>query len=161
MLLQSVGEDVRTLRIVSKAYAGREGELTSVLQYVYQSIVLGERGEGRLAELLMRIGTEEMRHLTTVGALITRLGASPVFTACPPYPVSYYSASCVNYARETAEMLKADVEEEQNAVASYSAMLCEIENPAAAEILSSILSEEREHLRLLTDSLEALNASRA
>ncbi len=149
MVLESVGEDMKTLRIVTKAYAGREGELTSVLQYVYQSIVLGQRGERELSMLLQRIASEEMRHLQIVGSLITRLGAPPLFTACPPYPVGYYSASCVNYAKETEEMLAADVASEENSVKAYAGMLKEIENPAAAEIILAVMKEEEEHLRLL------------
>ncbi len=149
MLLESVGEDLRTLRIVTKAYAGREGELTSVLQYVYQSVLLGQRGERELALLLQRIASDEMRHLQTVGALITRLGAPPVYTACPPYPVGYYSASCVNYARETAEMIEADIAAEERSAEAYAGMLKEMENPAAAEVVLALMKEEREHLRLL------------
>ncbi len=149
MLLESVGEDVKTLRIVTKAYAGREGELTSVLQYVYQSIVLGQREERELSLLLQHIAAEEMRHLQIIGSLITRLGAPPVFTACPPYPVGYYSASCVNYARETEEILRSDIAAEENSVRAYAAMLEEMENPAAAAVILAVMKEEQEHLRLL------------
>ena len=116
VLLESVGEDMKTLRIVTKAYAGRDGELTSVLQYVFQSVVLGQRGERELALLLQRIAADEMRHLQIVGSLITRLGAPPIYSACPPYPVGYYSASCVNYAKETDEMPSADVAAEENSM---------------------------------------------
>ncbi len=149
MLLESVGEDMKTLRIVTKAYAGRDGELTSVLQYVFQSVVLGQRGERELALLLQRIAADEMRHLQIVGSLITRLGAPPIYSACPPYPVGYYSASCVNYAKETDEMLSADVAAEENSIKTYAAMLEEMANPAAAEVVLSIMKEEQEHLRLL------------
>lgn len=149
MILESVGEDIKTLRIVTRAYAGREGELTSVLQYVFQSVVLSQRGETELASLLQQIAADEMRHLQIVGSLITRLGAPPVFTANPPYPVGYYSASCVNYARGTEEMLAADLAAEENSVKAYASMLEEMENPAAAEVVLAIMREEREHLRLL------------
>ena len=149
MVLESVGEDTKTLRIVTKAYAGREGELTSVLRYVYQSVVLGQRGETELSHLLQRIAADEMRHLQIIGSLITRLGAPPIFAACPPYPVGFYSASCVNYARETEEMLAADIAAEENSVKTYAAMLETMENPAAAEVILAVMEEEREHLTLL------------
>ena len=149
MLLESVGEDLRTLRIVTKAYAGKEGELTSVLQYVYQTVVLGQRGERELSLLLYRIASDEMRHLQTIGSLITRLGAPPIYTACPPYPVGYYSASCVNYAKETEEILLSDILAEENSIKTYAAMLEEMENPAAAAVILSVMQDEREHLTLL------------
>ncbi len=149
MLLQSVGEDMKTLRIVTKSYAGREGELTSVLQYVYQSIVLNQRGENELSLLLQRLASDEMRHLQIIGSLITHLGAPPMFTVCPPYPVGYYSASCVNYTKDTVEMIAADVAAEENSVNSYAAMIEEMENPAAADVILAVLKEEKEHLDLL------------
>lgn len=149
MLLESVGEDTKTLRIVTRAYAGREGELTSVLQYVYQSVLTGQRGEHELSLLFQHIAAEEMRHLQIIGSLITRLGAPPMFTACPPYPVGYYSASCVNYAKGTEEMLISDIAAEENSVNSYTSMLEEMENPAAADVIFAVLKEEREHLGLL------------
>ena len=149
VLLESVGKDTKTLRIVTKAYAGREGELTSVLQYVYQSIVVGQRGERELSLLLERIAADEMRHLQIIGSLITRLGAPPLFAVCPPYPVGYYSASCVNYAKGTEEMLDIDLAAEENSVKTYANMLQEMENPAVAEVILSVLKEEREHLTLL------------
>ena len=149
MLLESVGEDLKTLRIVTKAYAGKEGELTSVLQYVYQSVVLGQRGERELSLLLLRIASDEMRHLQTVGSLITRLGAPPIYTACPPYPVGYNSASCVNYAKDTEEMLLTNIVSEENSIKTYAAMLEEMENPAAAAVILSVMRDEREHLTLL------------
>lgn len=148
-ILERVGEDLRALRVISPAYAGREGELTAVLQYVYQSVTLGARGEGELSALLLRIASDEMRHLQVMGTLVTRLGAPPLFTASPPYPVSYYSASCVNYAHGTCEMLLADIAMEKRSIASYTHMLEVLENSAASEVISSLLEEEREHLRLL------------
>ncbi len=90
-----------------------------------------------------------MRHLQIIGSLITRLGAPPMFTACPPYPVGYYSASCVNYAKGTEEMLISDIAAEENSVNSYTSMLEEMENPAAADVIFAVLKEEREHLGLL------------
>lgn len=146
--LEAVGEDVRALRIVSPAYAGRDGELTSVLQYVYQATLLGETNSG-LAGVFSALAADELRHLQILGTLITRLGAPPVFTACPPYPVSYYSASCVNYVKRTEEILAADRAAERASIERYTRMLDELENPAVAEVIAQILSEEREHLNIL------------
>ena len=144
----NINEDVRALRIVSPAYAGRDGELTAVLQYVYQAILLGECGMKELSQELYHIAYDEMHHLQILGTLITKLGAPPVFTACPPYPVSYYSASCVSYVRGAQEMLAADIRAEKCAIASYCRMLELLENPAVSEVISALLEDERRHLEI-------------
>ena len=100
--LDGIGEDLRTLRIISPAYAGREGELTAVLQYVYQAIYLGATGEEKSAKTLMSIAVAEMHHIELLGTLITKLGAPPVFASCPPYPVGFYSAACDLFVRAYA-----------------------------------------------------------
>lgn len=150
--LKQIGEDVRALRIVSPAYAGRDGELTAILQYVYQSVLLGGMGKRGLAELLSSIAADEMRHLQILGSIIVRLGASPVFTACPPYPVSYYSASCVSYVKTPQAILSVDISAECAAIADYERMLACLENPPVAAIVGRICAEEREHLSKLKEA---------
>ena len=147
--LDKIKTDCAALRVVSPAYAGKCGELTAILQYVYQSVLLSARGEEHAAKVVRRIAADEMRHLQILGTLICRLGAPPVFTACPPYPVSYYSASCVNYVRGTREMIAADIRAEKSAIASYCRMLELLENPAVREVISALLKEERRHLEIL------------
>ena len=148
-LLNKIETDCAALRVVSPAYAGKCGELTAILQYVYQSVLLSARGEEREAAAIRRIAADEMRHLEILGTLICRLGAPPVFTACPPYPVSYYSASCVNYSKCTGEMLEADIQAERAAIAEYEHILENLSAGPAACVIAGILEDEREHLRLL------------
>ncbi len=147
--LNAVGEDLRALRIVSPAYAGRDGELTAVLQYVYQSVLLGGCGQTELAALVASIAKEEMHHLQILGTLIVKLGAPPVFTACPPYPVSYYSASCVNYAKSPRAILAADIAAERAAIAEYDRMLGCLDDAPVAAVIAHIRADEAEHLRRL------------
>ncbi len=154
--LNEIGENVRALRVVSPAYAGKDGELTAVLQYVYQSILLGGSGEKELAALLMSIAKEEMRHLQILGTLIVKLGAPPVFTACPPYPVSYYSASCVNYAKSSRAMLAADIAAECTAISEYERMIACLKDEPAAAVLARLRDDEEEHLRRLRDAAKSL-----
>ena len=147
--LDDIKEDSKALRIVSPAYAGRDGELTAILQYVYQSVLLGACGKERESKLLLGIAVAEMRHLQILGTLITKLGAPPVFTACPPYPVSYYSASCVNYTRSITSMIAADICAEHAAISEYTRMLCALKNPAVAAVIERIREDERLHLSAL------------
>lgn len=151
--LEEIGADCTALRIVSPAYAGRNGELTAVLQYVYQSIIFGEIGKQEIGRTLISIAVDEMRHLEFLGTAIVKLGAPPVFTACPPYPVGYYSASNVNYCKIPRQMICADICAEENTIAEYERMLCTLKNPPVSALISRILCDEKRHLRLLQEIL--------
>ena len=71
--MNEITKDAQTLRALAPAYAGKHGELTAVLQYVYQSIYLDANGMGKEARLLLSIAVNEMHHLEILGTLITKL----------------------------------------------------------------------------------------
>ncbi len=154
--LEEIGEDPVTLRLIAPAYAGREGELTAVLQYVFQSVVFSEQGNAAFSRELIRIAVSEMHHLELLASMIAKLGALPVFSACPPYPVGYYSAACVNYTKIPRQMLCADICAEENAISCYEGILCRTKNAPVAAVLSRILEEEKEHLKKFNELLAAL-----
>ena len=154
--MQEIKEDFQTLRLLSPAYAGRDGELTAVLQYVYQSVIFSETGKEEFARALVEIAVGEMHHLELLATMIAKLGAPPVYTACPPYPVGYYSASNVNYTKNHRQMLCADICAEENAISSYENILCRIKNAPVAAVISRILEEEKEHLKKFNELLMKL-----
>lgn len=154
--IQEIGEDAETLKMISPAYAGREGELTAVLQYVYQSIMLSKQGKVDCAKEVMEIAKCEMYHLEILGSMIAKLGAPPIYTACPPYPVGYYSASCVNYTKTPRQMICADICAEENAISQYERMLVRVKNSLVSAVLARILEDEREHLRIFNEILARL-----
>ena len=55
--------NLQIIRVLSPAYAGREGELTAILQYVYQSILLDGCHKTKEAKKLMSIAVQAMHHL--------------------------------------------------------------------------------------------------
>lgn len=154
--LSGITEDIQTLRLIAPAYAGREGELTAVLQYVYQSIMFGKLGKTQTSEKVLKIAVNEMHHLEVLGKMIAQLGAPPIYTACPPYPVGYYSASCVNYTKLPRQMICADICAEENAISQYERMLLRVRNSAVAQVLAAILQDEREHLQTFNEILSEL-----
>ena len=148
--------DLQALRALSPAYAGRCGELTAILQYVFQSILLGGCGKKEEAKTLMKIAVDEMHHLEKTGTLLVRLGVPPVFTACPPYPVAYYSASNVDYSRPFPQMLAADIRGEREAIACYTRILDAVENPEVRAVIEEIRADEERHLAILKEMRSAL-----
>lgn len=142
-------KNLQALRALSPAYAGRNGELTAILQYVYQSILLDGCGKGEQAKVLLSIAVDEMEHLEKLGGLLVGFGVPPVFTACPPYPVAYYSASNVDYSRQLAQMLAADIRGEKEAIAAYTRILDSVRDEKVQKTVGEIRSDEERHLALL------------
>ena len=153
--LDEVRPDAQTLRALAPAYAGKSGELTAILQYVYQSIYLGANGKEDISRLLLSIAVNEMRHLEMLGALITKLGAPPVFTACPPYPVGYYCATNVNYSKSLRTMICADIAGEETAIEEYTRILSTVKG-TVFDVVSRIVEDERLHLKRLGEVLASL-----
>lgn len=157
--LDGITEDYKTLRVISPAYAGGRGELTAVLQYVYQSILLGRFGKQDMSKTVLGIAINEMHHLELLGTAITMLGAPPAFTACLPYPIGYYSASNVNYAKSPCEMLEADIVAESNAIADYRKILTCISNKTLIALIERIIEDEELHLAAFKSMKKELSRS--
>lgn len=155
--LDGITEDYKTLRVISPAYAGGKGELTAVLQYVYQSVLLERLQKTEMSKKILGIAINEMRHLELLGSAITRLGAPPAFTACLPYPVGFYSASSVNYVKTPCGMLEADIKAETDAIAEYRRILTCISNAALAALIERIIEDEELHLSAFRSMKEELD----
>lgn len=144
--LEGVEEDAATLKIISSAYAGEEGELKAVLQYIYQHILFDNMGCKSYAAILRKIAIAEMKHLEILGELILKLGALPVYSYLPPYPINYYSARSVSYAKTPQKMILDDIAAEQCAIDAYTKMLCRLKNEQVAAVIQRIRMDETEHL---------------
>ncbi len=143
-------EEWKTLKLLSPVYAGRSGALTAALQYVFQAITLSAQGETEKARALESLAGEKLRHLQLLGSLVEKCGAKPVFTSCPPYPVSYHSASYVNYAKTYPAMLAADIELERSLCVAYTTAVKSLEGEAK-ETVAQILQETRAHLETVKE----------
>lgn len=158
--LDGIGEDSAALKIVSPAYAGEEGELTAVLQYIYQYILFENMGCKAYADVLRRIAVTEMKHLEILGSLILKLGAAPVYSYLPPYSINYYSARAVSYAKSPQKMILDDIAAEQYAVDAYTKMLCKLKDERIAAVIQRIRMDEEEHLKTFKCILKELTANK-
>ena len=144
--LEGIGEDPAALKIIAPAYAGGEGELTAVLQYIYQHIIFENSGYPEYADTLLKISLEEMKHLGILGSLICKLGAPPVYSYLPPYPINYYCARSVSYSKTPQKMILDDIQAEQYAIDSYGKMLCRLKDERIAAVIQRIRMDEEKHL---------------
>lgn len=158
--LDGIEEDTSALKIISPAYAGDEGELTAVLQYVYQHILFDNMGYKNYANILIKIAVSEMKHLEILGSLILKSGAAPVYSYLPPYPINYYSARSVSYSKNPQKMILDDVAAEQYAIDTYTKMLCRIKNERIAAVIQRIRMDEEKHLAAFKCILKELTSEK-
>lgn len=100
------------LRMLTEFYSGRTSELTTTMQYSYQSTILSScRPE--IAEAIGKINMVEMRHISLLGRCITMMGGDPQFIR--PAQKQYWHAGLVNYATDPCCMLLGDMRAELDA----------------------------------------------
>ena len=156
---EGLAQDAKSARIIAPAYADRGSEMTAILQYSFQSFVLGGSGFARGAAVLERIAAAEMTHLRLLGSLLFGLGALPVFSSRPPRRADFYSAAAVSYAREPRRMLLDDLRGERDAVRAYERMLDALTNERAAAVIARIVQDELLHIEALENLLAGFERS--
>lgn len=154
---EGLGEDMRSVRIISPAYADRGSEMTAVLQYVFQSVVFGGLGMKKYSETLMSIAIAEMEHLEILGAILYEMGALPIFTSKPPYKFDFYSTRAVSYSSDPTKMILDDIRGETEAICTYEEMTRKLQNKQVTEIIRRIILDEQLHLKTLKELLEELS----
>lgn len=136
-------------------YAGEHGELTAVLQYVYNSQLAPIAGAQAIGELFHCISLVEMRHLELLGDLILAYGGDPGYLYYPtPSRTAWWTGSNVIYAKQPQRMLRDAIASEERAIASYRHTTSRL--PAAKALLQRIIADEEHHIALFTDALRTL-----
>ena len=149
--LAGIGEDLRTARLLSPAYAGIHSELTAILQYVYHYFNFIKEFDEKTADTLMGIAIAEMEHLEILGNLLVKLGVDPIYTHFPPYRTEYYSTRAVSYSKTPVKMLLDDISGEMLAISEYKNFIERSNNERVNEIIARILLDEELHLTMLKD----------
>lgn len=151
-----LGCDECSIRIISPAYAGGNSEMTAILQYLYHAVHFDSLGNKKFARILRDIAISEMHHLDLLAEMICAMGASPVYSACPPCLCDFYSARHVSYSCTPQRMLMDDINGERAAIEGYERMLCKLCNEQAGAIISRIILDEKLHLDTLKCMLDEL-----
>ncbi len=152
-----IGEDLCSAHILFPAYADRGSEMTAILQYVFQAIVLEKQGYEEYAKTLDEIAVAEMHHLDILGALLYELGVLPVFSSCPPRKFDFYSTGAVSYASDVQKMILDDILGETQAIYTYEGMVRKLKNERVSAIIQRIILDEKLHLETLKNILRELN----
>lgn len=156
--IDNITYDALTLRIISPEYASASGELTAILQYIYQSIFFEKEGYNEIADTLESIAIAEMIHFKLLGKTVLALGAAPIYTQYPPSPFNFYSTKYVTYSRTLEDMIEDDIRAERHAIHSYENMLRKLKNQQVSAIIERILQDEKLHLQTFTKILNSIKS---
>jgi len=140
--------DADTVEMLKQDYAGSAGELSGITQYVYQSIAAG--GNESFAGALLQIAIVEMMHLDMLGDAIIALGGDPSFSDGG----RYWDASQIVYAKGFEDMVRANIEAEQTAIANYQQHASRTGNKTVRDLLLRIAEDEKLHLRFFRKHLK-------
>ncbi len=146
-------EEEKTARELAPVYAGRRGILTAILQYMFQTVKLSgmdKTEEGRKIEALL---SKKLADFELLGMLLEKSEICPMFTACPPYPVSHHSAAYVDYAKSYPAMLATDLMLEQDILACLEQVSVP-EEGKYAEVVACLKDGASENIRRLKTMLE-------
>lgn len=147
--ISNIKPSVKDATLLSTAYADNHGELTAILQYVYQAITANAQGNIELSQTLLSIAFSEMTHLRLIGDALIRLGVSPVFSRRPPNRCDFYSSSSIDYSSSLATMIATDIADETDAIRVYEYILVKLNDPMVIDLVSRIVLDEKLHLSTL------------
>ncbi len=135
--------------LLSGAFAGPGSETTALTQYTAHNFFT--LNYPKIVEAYRCITSVEFIHLNLLGNLIRDLGLPPKFLT---YETNqYWNGSYPIYAYEIKQILAADMEGEQDAIAHYSRLIYQINFPELQALLRRIILDEQKHLEILTTFL--------
>ena len=135
--------------LLSLAYAGQEGELTAILNYVYGSIVTEGARPDMLSEALRCISAVEMHHLRLLGELIRALGGDPRF--CSQNKRMGINTAMLAYGRSPDEIIAEAISGERKAVKLYENLIRSIDDGYVREVLCRIIKDEEHHIKIFSE----------
>ncbi|MGB9840060.1 ferritin family protein [Thermovenabulum sp.] len=121
-------------------YAGPSSELTAILQYTYQTIIVDNK---KIKNLIKKISYDEMEHLEGLGTAIWESGFDPRF-----WYLNYFNAKYVNYEMDLKKLLLKNIEDETFAARRYREQAEKIEDPRISSMLLNFAKDEERHAML-------------
>lgn len=131
----------KDVKCIMDLYAGVDSELTAVIQYMYQSYIIGDKNE-ELHSSLEHIAMAEMKHMELLGECIVALGCTPVTGGNR----QFWNGSMVNYNKDIVSILDINIKAEEKAIAGYKLAARSVDNYSVKELLERIEMDEKIHL---------------
>ncbi|MEG0854122.1 MAG: ferritin family protein [Angelakisella sp.] len=148
--IQACPRNEHNLQIICPLYSGTLSELSAIMQYNYQHLVLRARCN-EVSEIIHEISMVEMHHLNLLGCAIIAMGGNPKYVN--PNTKSFWNASVVCYDEELCKALLTNLTQETEAHQAYMAAAAKVNNPALAALLRRIAADEKIHMDIFTNMI--------
>lgn len=148
--ISDIKPDPKTAAVLYEAYAGRNGELEAISNYIYQSILF-EGSAPIVSEMLECIAMVEMEHFRLLGRTILLLGANPAIKTA--FKTTHLNRKGDVVSR-IEKALSEDVESEKRAAEFYNKTARYTKDRTLASLLKRLAADEEHHAKLLSDMLK-------
>lgn len=130
-------------RLLLESYAGRISELTSVLQYTYNAIVLNKE-YSEVAEIMRKIADVDKKHLDLLGETILLLGIRPRYWDSRR---RYWRSDNIDYSTKIDDLLARCIVNERLLIRQYNQQRRQIKDRYVDALLQRIIIDDRLHRR--------------
>ena len=154
--LTNVQEDMQTVGILKNLANSRVGEMSAVLQYIYQSVI-ADKTKQEIASILEEISVVEMIHLDMLMYAIREFGGIPKYEDAQG---NYYSTNILNYTMKLNEMLNNNIKAETVAIDNYRIAIQRVRNQSLKDLFARIIEDEQRHIeifKLIRDTVEFMS----
>ena len=142
--ITNANDDYKTVAILKDLTMSRVGELTAVLQYVYQSVISNQIMED-ISEIFEEIGIVEMMHLDMLMHAITDFGGVPVYEDSQG---GLFNTKYINYNMKLKDILENNIQIEKKVIEKYNIAIKSVENESLKKLLSRIVEDEKRHIEI-------------
>lgn len=126
------------------SFAGEEGELTAITQYIYEHIELMDNEN--IKKILLDIAIQEMNHLEILGSILVKMGEKPFYKNSQNH---CWNSNNVNYKIcNLKEMMKINIESENKSINQYKKLIRYTSNIYLRKTYERILLDEMSHLEI-------------
>ena len=140
----NIRQNLKYANLLYDNFAGSDGELTAVTQYIYEHIELN-RYES-FSKILLSIAIEEMKHLQLIGELIRRLGKKAYFI--DKKQCAWNTENIKYHFNNIYDMLMYNIESEKKAILGYKEAIKYTQNKSIKDLLERIILDEQTHLEI-------------
>lgn len=131
--------------ILQNLFAGNESECVMLMQINYQINLLKNFNEN-IISVLQNILMSDAVHQGVLANAILMCGGDPVYANAQN---KWLGGRQVDYIKDIKQILSYDIEMKEKAIIDYKIAIAKIDNYEIKLVLTSILQDEEEHLKLL------------
>lgn len=138
-----MGQNPRFVSNILSALNGNNGELSSIMTYTFQSLILPDSEKySALKDALIEIAEDEMHHFKSLNEILVDMGIIPYVVNDMNRP---WNSTYINYELNIMKFLQANIKGEAYAIRVYENLIKMTDNQDYIERIRSIIEDETEH----------------